>query len=118
MQFPENLVTKIIKKYIIILVKFAQLCRNISQYQETFCEIRIFKKQLVPDRVIPRYFFFCFFPNSVSLRGKCYRMKGRKAIRNAKPKQTFEKDAKNYKLLGQGIVHAYIFFREINFTKF
>ena len=56
--------------------------------------------------------------NSVSLRGKCYRMKGRKAIRNAKPKQTFEKDAKNYKLLGQGIVHAYKFFHEINFTKF
>ena len=53
--------------------------------------------------------FFCFFPNSVSLRGKCYRMKGRKAIRNAKPKQTFEKDAKNYKLLGQGIVHTTYF---------
>ena len=39
--------------------------------------------------------------NSVSLRGKCYKMKGRKAIRNARPKVAFEKGSKNYKLLGK-----------------
>ena len=55
--------------------------------------------------------------NSVSLRGKCYRMKGRKAIRNAKPKQTFEKDAKNYKLLGQGI-STYKYFSVKSISRF
>ena len=39
--------------------------------------------------------------NSLSLRGKCYRMKGRKAIRNARPKAVF--DTEGYKLLGKGM---------------
>ena len=38
--------------------------------------------------------------NSVSLKGRCYKMKGRKAIRNARPKATFEKEG--HKFLGSG----------------
>ena len=38
--------------------------------------------------------------NSVSLRGRCYKMKGRKAIRNARPKATFDKEG--FKLVGKG----------------
>ena len=44
--------------------------------------------------------------NSVSLRGRCYKMKGRKAIRNARPKATFDgpQDGQQggHKLLGEG----------------
>ena len=44
--------------------------------------------------------------DSVSLRGRCYKMKGRKAIRNARPKATFDgpKDGQegNRKFLGKG----------------
>ena len=44
--------------------------------------------------------------NTVSLRGRCYKMKGRKAIRNARPKATFDgpQDGQQggHKLLGEG----------------
>ena len=47
--------------------------------------------------------------NSVSLRGRCYKMKGRKAIRNARPKATFDgpQDGQEggHKLLGKGKKH-------------
>ena len=44
---------------------------------------------------------FSQLSDSVSLPGRCYKMKGRKAIRNAKPKATFEKEGHKY--LGKGM---------------